>query len=66
MLLDDYPRRRTITVEGPFFDDGTDTALAITGGTGAYTGARGTMLLHARGAPVGSEFDFIFTLTLAK
>src|SRR5215469_9845237 len=52
-----------ITVEGPFFDDGTNTTLTITGGTGAYTGADGSMLLHARGHPRGSEFDFIFTLT---
>ena len=52
-----------ITVEGPYYDDGTDTTLAITGGTGWYTGAEGTMLLHATGNPVGSEYDFIFTLT---
>jgi hypothetical protein len=52
-----------ITVEGPYYDDGTDTTLAITGGTGAYTGAEGSMLLHATGNPVGSEYDFIFTLT---
>jgi allene oxide cyclase len=51
-----------ITVEGPFFDDGTDTTLTITGGTGAFVEAHGSMLLHARGNPVGSEFDFIFTL----
>jgi allene oxide cyclase len=51
-----------ITVEGPFFDDGTNTTLTITGGTGKYTGAEGSMLLHARGNPVGSEFDFIFSL----
>jgi len=51
-----------ITVEGPFFDDGTDTTLTITGGTGVFVEARGSMLLHARGTPVGSEFDFIFTL----
>src|SRR5215471_829077 len=43
-----------ITVEGPFYDDGTDTTLAVTGGTGIYTGAQGSMLLHARGNPVGS------------
>jgi transposase len=42
-----------LTVEGPFYDDGTDTTLAITGGTGVYTGATGTMLVHARGNPVG-------------
>src|SRR6516165_4066455 len=52
-----------ITVEGPFFDNGTNTTLAITGGTGRYTGAEGSMLLHATGHPAGSEFDFIFTLT---
>ena len=52
-----------ITVEGPYYDDGTDTTLAITGGTGIYTGAEGSMLLHATGTPVGSEYDFIFTLT---
>ena len=51
-----------ITVEGPFFDDGTDTTLTITGGTGIYLGAEGSMLLHARGNPVGSEFDFIYTI----
>ena len=51
-----------LTVQGPYYDDGTDTTLAITGGTGKYTGAQGTMLLHATGNPVGSEYDFIFTL----
>ena len=51
-----------ITVEGPFFDDGTDTTLTITGGTGRYVEARGSMLLHARGNPVGSEFDFVYHL----
>jgi allene oxide cyclase len=52
-----------ITVEGPYYDDGTDTTLAVTGGTGIYTGADGSMLLHARGNPVGSEYDFVFSLT---
>lgn len=51
-----------ITVEGPFYDDGTDTTLSITGGTGAYLGAQGSMKLHARGNPVGSEFDFIYMI----
>ncbi len=51
-----------ITVEGPFFDNGTDSMLAITGGTAAYRDARGQMRLHARGNPVGSEFDFIYML----
>jgi hypothetical protein len=52
-----------LTVEGPYYDDGTDTTLTITGGTGRYAGAQGSMLLHARGNPVGSQYDFIFTLT---
>ncbi|HZS78010.1 MAG TPA: allene oxide cyclase family protein [Ktedonobacteraceae bacterium] len=51
-----------ITVEGPYYDDGTDTTLTVTGGTGVYLGAEGSMLLHARGNPVGSEYDFIYTL----
>ena len=52
-----------ITVEGEFFDDGTDSTLAITGGTGKYAGVAGSMLLHATGDPVGTEFDFTFTIT---
>ena len=52
-----------ITVEGPYYDDGTNTTLAITGGTGIYTGAQGWMLLHATGHPAGSEYDFDFHLT---
>lgn len=51
-----------ITVEGPYYDDGTDTMLAITGGTGAYQAAQGQMLLHARGNPLGSEYDFVYML----
>ena len=52
-----------ITVEGPYFDDGTNTTLTITGGAGVVAGADGSMLLHATGHPVGSEYDFIFSLT---
>lgn len=51
-----------LTVEGPYYDDGTNTTLTITGGTGKYTGATGHMLLHARGVPLGSEYDFVFHL----
>lgn len=51
-----------ITVEGPYYDDGTDTTLTITGGTGVYVEAHGSMLLHARGNPVGSEYDFVYRL----
>jgi len=49
-----------ITVEGPFLDAG-DSVLSITGGTGAYEGARGEMGLHARDAK-GSEYDFNYSL----
>ena len=52
-----------ITVEGPYYDDGTNTTLAITGGTGRTRAPSGWMLLHARGDPLGSEYDFIFHLT---
>ena len=48
-----------ITVQGPFYDDGSDSTLAITGGTGAYRNARGSMELHWRN-PEGTEFDFVF------
>ena len=49
-----------ITVEGPFYDSG-DSVLAVTGGTGAYAGTRGDMLLHARDAK-GSAYDFVYRL----
>jgi hypothetical protein len=47
-----------ITVAGPFLDAG-DSTLAITGGTGAFRNASGTMDLHARDAK-GTAFDFTF------
>jgi len=49
-----------IMVHGPFLDAG-DSTLAITGGTGAYQGARGQMQLHARDAK-GSAYDFVYEL----
>jgi allene oxide cyclase len=49
-----------ITVEGPF-NDGQDSILAVTGGTGAFAGARGEMALHARDAQ-GTSFDFRYKL----
>jgi hypothetical protein len=49
-----------ITVEGPFSDTG-NTVLAITGGTGAYRNARGSMQLKYHN-PAGTEFDFVFDL----
>ena len=50
-----------ITVAGPFYD-AADSVLAITGGTGAYAGARGQMALHARDA-AGSAYDFVYEVT---
>jgi allene oxide cyclase len=47
-----------ITVDGPFLDT-SDSTLAITGGTGAYAGAGGDMLLHARDAK-GTAYDFTY------
>ena len=51
--------RGQITVEGPFYDT-RDSVLAITGGTGAYANARGSMELRSRAG--GTEFAFIFHL----
>jgi allene oxide cyclase len=50
----------SITVHGPFLDAG-DSVVAITGGTGAYAGAKGEMKLHARDSK-GSEYDFVYSL----
>jgi hypothetical protein len=49
-----------ITVEGPFSDSG-NTVLAITGGTGNYRNARGSMELIYHN-PAGTKFDFVFHL----
>lgn len=49
-----------ITVEGPFFDT-TASTLAITGGTGSYADAKGTMDLSAANADA-TEFKFVFNL----
>jgi hypothetical protein len=48
-----------LTVEGPFFDT-RDSVMAVTGGTGRYANARGSMTLKSRAG--GTEFDFIFRL----
>lgn len=48
----------TLTVEGPFFD-AAPSVLAITGGTGEFRAARGSMRLVARDE-LGTEYDFIF------
>jgi len=49
-----------LTVQGPFLDQG-DSVLAITGGTGKYSRARGQMKLHARNDE-GTEYDFIYEI----
>ena len=46
-------------MEGPFYD-AKDSVLAITGGTGAYSRARGVMHLHTRneaGTLITFRFD---------
>ena len=55
-----FLRDGEITVYGPYFDT-HDSTLAITGGTGLYSRARGSMRLHARSG--GTEYDFIYRLT---
>ncbi|MGE5407658.1 MAG: allene oxide cyclase family protein [Syntrophothermus sp.] len=50
----------SIMVQGPFSDTG-NTVLAITGGTGAYADAHGTMTLKYHNKK-GTAFDFIFHL----
>jgi hypothetical protein len=50
----------SLVVEGPFYDT-RDSVLAITGGTGAYSRARGVMHLHARNAQ-GTLITFRFTV----
>jgi len=49
-----------ITVEGPFYDTG-DSTFVVTGGSGRYAGAKGSMKLHWRDEK-GSAYDFIFDL----
>ena len=47
-----------ITIEGPFLDEG-DSFFAVTGGTGKYAGAKGSMKLHPRDAtPTGYDFTY--------
>jgi allene oxide cyclase len=49
-----------ITVQGPFYDT-RNSAMSITGGTGAYRNRRGQMTLRSRNG--GKEYDFIYELS---
>ncbi len=49
-----------ITIEGPFMDDG-DSLFTVTGGTGKYAGAKGSLKLHPRDAK-STSYDFTFDL----
>lgn len=49
-----------ITVSGVFYDD-QDSLLAVTGGTGKYLGAKGTLKLHSRDAK-STAYTFTFDL----
>ena len=49
-----------ITVEGPFMDEG-DSLFTVTGGTGKYAGAKGSMKLHPRDAK-STGYDFTYDL----
>jgi hypothetical protein len=49
-----------ITVEGPFADSG-DSLMAVTGETGRFAGAKGSMKLHPRDAKA-TGYVFIYDL----
>lgn len=51
----------SIVVQGPFYDDLRESVLAVTGGTGAYVGAEGTMTVTALDAD-GDVLAFRFDL----
>ena len=50
----------SLVVQGPFYDN-RDSTLAITGGTGAFSRARGEMHLHARNKQ-GTAYTFAFVV----
>jgi allene oxide cyclase len=49
-----------ITVSGVFYDD-KDSLLSVTGGTGKYAGAKGSLKLHSRD-PKSTAYTFTFDL----
>jgi allene oxide cyclase len=52
----------SLTVEGPFLD-ASSSVLAVTGGTGEFRGARGSMRLIAHNE-AATEFDFVFRVLI--
>jgi hypothetical protein len=48
-----------MTVEGPFYDGGKASELAITGGTDEFKDASGQMELRSRN-PEETEYDFVY------
>jgi allene oxide cyclase len=50
----------SLVVEGPYYD-AADSVLAITGGTGKWARAHGSMKLHARDA-AGTAYDFSYDI----
>jgi allene oxide cyclase len=51
----------SIAIAGPFFVDGRPNVLAITGGTGAYAGAKGEMTSSFRDSDAGfNKHNFVF------
>ena len=50
-----------LTVEGPFYDT-SNSVLAITGGTGAYAGARGEMVLSDVSGGKGERYSFTYRI----
>jgi allene oxide cyclase len=54
-----FLRGGQLTVQGPFYDR-KNSVLTITGGTGAYAGARGQMGLVAKDG--GKKYDFKFQI----
>jgi hypothetical protein len=56
-----YLEDGTIAVQGPFYDDLRDVDLAVTGGTGAYSGVRGE--LRSRSLDdTGTLFELVYRL----
>ena len=46
-----------VTVQGPFYDK-KNSVLAITGGTGMYADAHGSMELKSKAG--GTKYDFVY------